>query len=94
MQNEEATARMQLPLTRRVYMTSTLSWRRDDPLAFGYLPLRTYWIEGSLGYAATPRVRFEAFYAGTHQTIDQPGGVLDDNRIGFQIITSKPLRIR
>jgi uncharacterized protein (PEP-CTERM system associated) len=81
MQNEEATARVHLPLGRRLYSTSALSWRRNDPLTAGELPLRSYWIEGSLGYAATPWVRFEAFYAGTHQTIDRPGGVLDRNRV-------------
>jgi hypothetical protein len=39
-------------------------------------------------------VRLEAFYSGAHQTIDQPGGVLDRNRVGFQIITARPVRIR
>jgi hypothetical protein len=58
------------------------------------LPLRTYWIEASVGYAATPWVRFEGFYGGSHQTIDRPGGVLDRNRIGFQVITARPMRIR
>jgi uncharacterized protein (PEP-CTERM system associated) len=94
MQNEELTGRMQLPLGRRLYTTSSLSWRRDDPLIAGELPLRSYWIEGSIGYAATPRVRFEAFYAGTRQTTDRPGGALDDNRVGFQIITAKLMRLR
>ena len=94
MQNQEVTARLQLPLGRRVYTTSMLSWRRDDPLTVAQLPLRSYWIEGSIGYAVTPWVRFEAFYAGTYQTIDRPGGALDRNRVGLQIMTAKPVRIR
>jgi hypothetical protein len=94
MQNEELTGRLQLPLGRRVYTASALSWRRDDPLTFGELPLRSYWIEGTLGYAITPRVRVEAFYTGAFQRIDQPGGVLDRDRFGFQIIAAKPMRIR
>ncbi len=94
MQNEELTGRLQLPLGRRVYTTSALSWRRDDPLLIGQLPLRSYWVEGSVGYAATPWVRFEVFYAGTRQTIDRPGGELDRNRVGIQVITAKPVRIR
>jgi hypothetical protein len=77
-----------------VYTTSSLSWRRDDPLIFGELPLRSYWVEGSVGYAFTPWMRFEVFYAGTRQTIDRPGGELDRNRVGIQIITAKPVRIR
>jgi hypothetical protein len=94
MQNEELTARLQLPLARRVYTASSFSWRQDDPLTDSELPLRSYWIEGNIGYAATPWVRIEAFYAGTFQRIDRPGGVLDRNRVGFQIITAKPVRIR
>jgi len=94
MQNEEITARVQVPIARRFYTTSSVSWRRDEPLVIAELPLRTYWIEGSVGYAATPWVRFEGFYGGSHQTIDRPGGVLDRNRIGFQVITARPMRIR
>ena len=94
MQNEELTGRLQLPFGRRVYTRTALSWRRDDPLIAGELPLRSYWIEGSIGYAATPWVRFEMFYAGTYQTIDRPGGVLDRNRVGIQVMTTKPVRIR
>jgi hypothetical protein len=94
MQNEEITARVHAPIARRFYMTSSVSWRHDDPLLTAELPLRSYWIEGSVGYAATPWVRFEGFYAGSHQSIDRPGGVLDRNRIGFQVTTAKPMRIR
>jgi hypothetical protein len=94
MQNQELAGRLQWPLWRRVYTTSTVSWRRDDPLISGELPLRSYWFEGTIGYAATPWVRVEAFYAGTRQTINRPGGVLDRNRVGLQIMTAKPVRIR
>ena len=94
MQNEEITGRFRAPIGRRVYSTSGLSWRRNDPLTNGELPLRSYWIEGTLGFLATPWVRLEAFYTGTHQTIDRPGGQLNRNRAGFQVITTKPVRIR
>jgi hypothetical protein len=93
MQNEELTGRLRMPLGRRIYASSALSRRRDDPLTAGELPLRSYWIEGSVGYAIAPQVRFEAFYSGTRQTIERPGGVLDRNRVGFQIITTRPVRI-
>jgi hypothetical protein len=58
------------------------------------LPLWSYWLEGTLGYAATPWVHLEAFYAGTRQTIDRPGGTLNRNRIGFQVTTAKPVRVQ
>jgi hypothetical protein len=94
MQNEEITGRFRVPLGRRFYSNSELSWRSNDPLIAGDLPLRSYWIEGTLGFAATPMVRIEAFYAGTHQTINRPGGQMARNRVGFQVITAKPVRIR
>jgi hypothetical protein len=94
MQNEEVTGRLQLPIGRRVYTTSALSFRRDDPLTAGTLPLRSWWTEGTIGYALSPRLRVEMFYAGTHQTVDVPGGLLDRNRAGIQIIAAKPMRIR
>lgn len=94
MQNEEATARIRAPFSRRFYSTSALSWRRNEPLTPGELPLWSYWLEGTLGYAATPWVHLEAFYAGTRQTIDRPGGTLNRNRIGFQVTTAKPVRVQ
>jgi hypothetical protein len=96
MQNEDLTGRLQLPVGRRVYTTTALSYRRDDPLTTldGNLPLRSYWVEGTIGFAASRTVRFEIFYAGTRQTIDRPGGELDRNRVGIQIVTAKPMRIR
>lgn len=94
MQNEEAGGRVRLPVARRVYVSGGLSWRRNDPLIDIEPPLRSFWIEGALGYAMTRYARLEAFYGGTHQTIDRPGGVIDRNRFGFQVITAKPMRIR
>ena len=94
MQNEEAATRFRVPLSRRTYTTGGVSWRRNDPLASGDLPLRSYWVEGNLGYSATPWVHLELFYAGTRQTIDRPGGIVDRNRIGFQITTAKPVRMK
>jgi hypothetical protein len=92
-QNEEISGRLNLPIGRRFYSNSALAWRSNDPLTVG-LPLRSSWIEGSLGYMATPRLGLEVFYTGTHQTIDRPGGQVDRRRIGFQVITGKPVRIR
>jgi hypothetical protein len=93
MQNEEATGRVQFPLGRRVSASTAMSWRRDDPLTLGAVPLRSYWVEGSIGYAATPWVRIEGFYAGTHQIIQRAGGTLDRNRAGVQVVTARPMKI-
>jgi hypothetical protein len=94
MQNEEADARLRVPLARRVYVQGGVSWRRNDPLTELEFPLRSVWLEGTLGYAMTQWARLEVFYGGTHQDTDQPGGELDRNRFGLQIVTAKPVRIR
>ena len=56
--------------------------------------LHSRWIEANVGYAIVQWLRLEGFYAGSHQTVDRPGGLVDRNRIGVQLITSSPLRIR
>ena len=93
-QNEELTARLRLPLSRRLFSNSSFAWRGNDPLTPGDLSLRSWWIEQSIGYELRPWVRVEGFYAGTRQTIDRAGGLMNRNRFGFQIITVKPVRIR
>jgi hypothetical protein len=93
-QNEETTGLLRVPLARRLYARSAVSWRRNDPLTVAELPIRSLWIEGNVGYVLTSFVRIEGFYSRTHQRIDRPGGTLDRTRVGFQVITAKPVRIR
>ncbi|HKB13227.1 MAG TPA: hypothetical protein VKD69_21330 [Vicinamibacterales bacterium] len=95
-QDEELTAMARVPLARRVYTSGEVSWRRNDPLVLTAidLPLRSFWLEAAVGYAVTPTVHVEVFYGGTRQTIDRPGGEMDRNRVGFQVTTSKPMRVR
>jgi hypothetical protein len=47
-----------------------------------------------VGWAAQRWVRLEAFYARAQQSTLRPGGQVDRNRIGFQIVTSKPMRVQ
>jgi len=93
MQNRELTAHLTLPAGRRVTTSAIVSWRQDDPLDLVQPALRSLWVEGTVGYAATRWVRIEGFFAGTHQNIDRPGGVLNRNRFGVQVVTFKPMRI-
>lgn len=94
LQNEDVTARLRLPLSRRLYTQTATSWRSDQPLTTGELKLHSLWIETAVGYAWQPWLRVEAFYGGTHQRIDRPGGALDRNRVGVQIVTTNPMRVR
>ncbi|HUR33025.1 MAG TPA: hypothetical protein VM032_04470 [Vicinamibacterales bacterium] len=91
--NEELTSSLHVPFGRRTYAEGTLSWRTNEPLVAGDLPLTSIWAGGVLGYAVHPWLRVEGFYGGTHQTIDRPGGRLDRRRIGVQVVTAKPVRI-
>ncbi len=93
-QNEDATARARLPLSRRMTAQTAVSWRRNEPLTQGDLRLKSWWIEGAIGYGLTPWMRVEGFYNGARQTIDRPGGVLNRNHIGFQIVMEQPMRIQ
>jgi hypothetical protein len=39
-------------------------------------------------------MRIEGYYLGTHQTLILPNERLRHNQIGFQVIASKPVRLR
>jgi len=93
-QNEELIGQVQAPVARRIYVQSSVSWRRNEPLEANSLRLKTFWVEGTVGYALQPWIHLEGFFWGEHQVIDRPGGTVGRKRIGFQIVTSKPLRIR
>ena len=92
-QNEEVLARVHLPITRSIYTTDLVSYRRDDPLVIDVSHLRAFWMELSVGYAARPWMRIEAFFNGTRQDAGV-ASALTHNQYGIQVITSKPVRIR
>jgi len=93
-QNEEISGHVSAPLARRVYVQGTVSWRRNDPLTANELQVRSWWSEAILGYAVQPWMRIEGFYSGTNQTTNIPGVAFDRNRVGVQVVTAKPMRIR
>jgi hypothetical protein len=92
--NDELTSALHLPIGRRMYAEGSFSWRKNEPLVAGNEALTSVWIGGIFGYAVRPWMRVEGFYSGTQQSIDRPGGQLDRNRIGIQVVTAKPVRIR
>jgi hypothetical protein len=93
-QNEELTGRVHVPLSQFVYAQSSLAWRRNEPLVLGGPKLRTIFVEASVGYRLAPWASIEGFYDSASQEIAGPGGQVDRRRIGAQIITTKPMRIR
>jgi hypothetical protein len=98
-QNEELTGHLHLPLARRLYSRASVAFRRNEPLTVGQALLgqellRSFWVEASVGYVLRPSVRLEGFYGGAHQVIARSGGVTNRNRMGVQLVTFKPMRVR
>jgi hypothetical protein len=96
--NQEATLglRMQLFGSRRFYTDDSMTYRNDTPVVATdlQLPLRSLRAYAVFGWEPDRWVRVEAFYARVDQTSMRPGGQLYRNRVGFQIVTSKPMRIQ
>jgi hypothetical protein len=82
--------------SRHFYTDHSLIVRDTDPLveSTDSIRLRSLRTNSVFGWTPEPWVRFEVFYGRTQQTSLRPGGRLDRNRIGFQIVTSKPVRMQ
>ena len=94
-QNEDLTARIRLPIMRRIYTQDLVSWQREDPLVVVAPQLRSVWLQAAVGYVARPWVRIEAYFSGTRQTAGRiDDQLLQHNQFGIQVIASKPVRIR
>jgi hypothetical protein len=81
--------------SRRWYTDQSAMFRNDTPLTstFEVLPLRSLRTNSVIGFAPEPWVRLEAYYSRLQQTSLHAGGQLFRNRVGFQIVTSKPVRV-
>jgi hypothetical protein len=68
----------------------------QDPVtgAVDQLPLRSLRTHTTIGWEPQPWVRLEMFYVLVQQTSLRAGGFIDRSRVGFQIVTSKPMRIQ
>ena len=88
---------MHAPLfhSRYWYTDQTAMFRDDQPLTnlVNQLPLRSLRTNSVIGWTPQPWVRIEGFYARIQQSTLQFGGQMYRNRIGFNIVTSKPVRI-
>ena len=96
--DEEVSLALHTPLfhSRHFYTEHRASYRDDEPLTpeFQQLPLRSLRTHSLIGWAPQNWVRIEAFYARTQQTNRLALGQLYRNRFGFQIVTSKPMRMQ
>lgn len=93
--NDELTSKVHVPVGRRLYADGAVSWLRNRQVVVtDDLPLTTVWISGVVGYAVQPWIRLEGFYGSSRQNVDRPGGRMSRNRVGIQVVTAKPVRIR
>jgi hypothetical protein len=93
-QNEELAGTIQGSFARnRAYWQAGAAWRNADPLTLAVvlpdeLSRRTTWINSRLGYRLSPWLSVEGFYTRANQH-----GTITRDRFGFQVVTSKPLRL-
>jgi hypothetical protein len=94
LQNSELNASARVPFyRRRAYAHGTVSWRRSEPVLETGVGLRSVLVRTTLGYAVQRWLHVEAFYAGSFQETTARGRI-NRNRIGIQVVTSHPMRIR
>jgi hypothetical protein len=99
LQNQEATASIKMPITRRIYAQAVAAWRREDAIVVTAPELRSIWLQAAVGYTARAWIRIEGYYASTHQTAASslagiPGNALmAHDQVGIQVVAAKPVRI-
>ncbi|MEO5898232.1 MAG: hypothetical protein ABIS06_21305 [Vicinamibacterales bacterium] len=94
-QNKELVASLHVPFARnRAYSDTNLSWFSSDPL-YGNAPsLRSIWLSGKLGYRAARWLSIEGYAARSQQDSARAGGQRSRNQLGFQLVTSKPIKLQ
>jgi hypothetical protein len=107
-QSQDLGAGFRMPLfhQRHVYLEASAVFRDNQPLTGNgvisdpltgvvvQLPLRSLRTHTVLGWEPQRWVRLELFYSLVQQTSLRAGGYIDRNRVGFQVVTSKPMRIQ
>jgi hypothetical protein len=107
-QSQDLGAGFRTPLfhQRHLYVDASAVFRDNQPLTGNgviadpvtgevvQLPLRSLRTHTALGWEPQRWVRLEVFYSLVQQTSLRAGGYLDRNRVGFQVVTSKPMRMQ
>jgi hypothetical protein len=77
----------------RGYWQAGIAWRNTEPLIVGPPVTNSVWLSSVAGYTLTPWMRLEGYHHLTRQDTRRAGGLAQRNRIGFQIVTAKPMRL-
>jgi hypothetical protein len=92
--NSELGGHVRAPIGRRGYTQGLIAWRSSSPVLERELGLRAVALQWVVGYAAQRWLRLEGFYTGAFQDTPVAGGRADRNRVGFQIVTLRPMRLQ
>jgi hypothetical protein len=93
--SEEVRGFVRMPIPQnRMYVQSSASWRKTEPFVLGGPLLETTTVRSTFGYAVARYVRLEVFHALTRQDSGVPGGDVNRNRIGTQVVILQPMRIQ
>jgi hypothetical protein len=93
--NQELLASVRVPFSRnRAFVDAGIAWRNSEPVLQRELGLEAVVVQTSVGYAFQRWLRLEAFYNGATQQSTVVGGRIDRNRIGVQVVTAHPMRLR
>jgi hypothetical protein len=82
------------PIGHRLYLQTSGTWRRTNPLEANVLRLDTYQLRTTAGYAVSRWMRAEGFHLFSRQDSIVTGGEINRHRIGAEIVLSQPMRIR
>lgn len=95
-QTETIRGYIHMPLrNNRLYIQESATWHRTNPLdTTTVLPLRSAWLQTTVGYAVQRWLRLEGYHALTRQDTRLAGGRISRNVAGVQVVLSEPVRIR
>jgi len=94
-QNEQWGANIRMPIGHtRAYVDGGFSWLNNDPLDTDQPSLQTKWMTATAGYYLARWLSAEGFFGRTQQDSQRPGGQLQRNQVGFQIVAAKPVKLR
>jgi hypothetical protein len=93
--NQQVIGTVRVPFARnRAYSATSVAWRKSQPVLVNELGLQSVWVLTTVGYSFQRWVALEGFYNGAFQASTVAGGHVDRNRIGVQIVTSRPMRLK
>lgn len=93
-QNEELTGNVHVAFARnRAYVSGSTTWSENDALDARQRSLRSLWLTGRVGYAVARWMTVEGYYGRAQQDSQVAGGKRHRHMVGFQVITSKPVKL-